>query len=118
MTLRHRGHEPTALSEGCVVISSHTVPVVRFELSDLSVSYVNAELRQWDYAVLETNERVRIRAGADLITIAGTHLLPVRNALDQLRLQVVRELRVRVPAPHTRPWVQQIVIERSKPASK
>ncbi len=116
MTVRHRGasrldpsHHPS------VVVSSHPVPVVRFEWRDRSVSYVQSEIRQWEFTALGTEDRIRIRAGSDLVTLAGSHLLPLRNALDQQRVQLVREQ----AGPHgllsAEPTVRSIQVE--KPAA-
>lgn len=82
---------PTVPSaEACVVMSGHPVPVIRFELTDRTVSYVAVELKRWELIPGEPDKLV-IRAGGEVISIVGRNLAPAHDALDNARLQILRE---------------------------
>ena len=116
MTVRRRGISLGGeTSDACVVVSSQPVPVVRFELADRSLSYLTTELRHWELAHVGSGERLYVRAGAEGIVITGQNLLPIRQALDLLRLQIVR-LFVGRKAFASGPIVEAIEIERIRPA--
>ncbi|MDD3179517.1 MAG: hypothetical protein PHQ04_04115 [Opitutaceae bacterium] len=115
MTLRRRESEPvSAEAEPCVVVSGHPVPVVRFELVDRTISYLTAELKQWELTSLGQEDKLRIKAGGDWVAITGRGLAAARDALDQARLQKLREAPARRAALTDDPWVQAIKVETAK----
>lgn len=118
MTLRRREDDsPATATEGCVVISGHPVPVVRFELVDRTISFVASELKQWELMTLGRDERLRIKAGGDWIAVTGRGLAAARDALDLGRLHRLREAPARRAALSDEPWVQAIRIEPPKSAA-
>lgn len=116
MTLRRHESEPApaATPESCVVVSGHPVPVVRFELVDRAISYLTAELKQWELMTLGQEERLRIKAGADWIAVTGRGLAAARDALDLSRLQRLREAPARRAALSDDPWIKAIQVETPK----
>ncbi|MDB6126522.1 MAG: hypothetical protein JWM35_418, partial [Verrucomicrobia bacterium] len=103
---------------GCAIVSAQPVNVIRFELSSGTMSYPLSELRHWEWLTVGSQDRLRIRAGPDWIIVTGENLVPLRNALDQLRLQLVRESGARPHASNTQPRVARIELERAEPAPR
>ena len=100
-------------SEPCVVVSGHPVPVVRFELAERTISYLTGELKRWELISGE-QDKLLIKAGSDCVTVIGRDLAAAHDALDNARLQVLREAPGRRAALADGPWIQAIKIEPAK----
>ena len=111
-------HEPASgaaapKSEPCVVVSGHPVPVVRFELAERTISYLTAEVKRWELLSGE-QDKLLIKAGSDVVIVIGRDLAAAHDALDNVRLQVLREAPGRRAALADGPWIQAIKIEPAK----
>jgi len=100
-------------AEPCVVVSGHPVPVVRFELAERTISYLTGELKRWELVAGE-QDKLFIKAGSDAVTVIGRDLAAAHDALDNARLQVLREAPGRRAALADGPWIQAIKIEPAK----
>jgi len=107
-------------TDACVVVSGHPVPAVRFELTDRTISCATGEIRRWELALAEEgNEQLIITAGKDTVIVTGRGLMTAHTALDQVRLQTLREAPARRASYAEEPWIQSITIETVKrPSSK
>jgi hypothetical protein len=102
-------------SDACVVVSGHPVPAVRFELADRTISYLTAEIRRWELVLADQgDERLLITAGNDIVVVTGRGLMTAHTALDQIRLQILREAPARRVSYAEEPWIHRIEVETIK----
>lgn len=103
-------HTPPAW--GRLSDEGRTAVVVRVVLVDRTVSFPYHTLVRWELSVGET-ETLAIQAGGVLVTVRGRHLAPLRDGLDQARLEQVRAQgdRAALRATAGEPWIQGITVE-------
>ena len=105
---------PPAPLWGKVTAEDKNASVVRFVLADRTVSFPIAELERWEL-IAGNPERLKIVAGKTVVTIEGSALAVIRDALDKVSVIEVRTTKRVLPfaadgAP-TSPVVRAIAVE-------
>lgn len=97
---------------GRLTEEGRTAIVVRFILLDRTLSLPYHTLVRWELSVGD-GESLVIQAAGVLVTIRGRHLAPLRDGLDQARLEQVRAQgeRAALRATPGEPWIQGIAVE-------
>jgi hypothetical protein len=85
--------------------------VLRFILSDRTVSFPYHSLVRWELALGET-ETLVVQSGQIVVTVRGRHLGPLRDGLDAARLEQVRAQgdRAALRTGPGEPWIQGITV--------
>jgi hypothetical protein len=93
-----------------MVVSVTRVPAVRFELVDRVFSMPAASLKSWE-SLSGTDEKIVIHAASGKVTVIGRGLEAVHDALDNGRLQVLRESPGASAALHDGPVILAIKLD-------
>lgn len=87
---------PAPPAWGKVTAEDKIASVVRFVLADRTISIPVSEMERWEL-IAGSPERLKITADKTVVTIEGTALAEIRDALDKITVIEVRTTKRMVP---------------------
>ena len=106
-------NSPPGPTWGVLAEAGEVVATIRFACPNMSYSYPYHVLTKWTLSQ-GTRDELTIHAGPDTITITGTSLEAIYDALDSARVRVVRRQSTRYAEAAADPNIDSITVEAQR----